>query len=200
MRLLKKHSHQFYFLRKKLISLIDNEIRNVRAGKNAYIIIKVNNLVDEIMVKKLYQAAQEGVKITLIVRGMCSIYSGSEEMSKNVEAIGIVDKFLEHSRIMIFCNNNKELYYISSADWMTRNLDHRIEVACPVFDPELQKEIRTIIDIQLQDNVKARIINDEQDNPYKRTDNPNQVRSQIELYNYYLQKSMAVEEAKVVRN
>lgn len=188
------------FLRKKLISLIDNEIRNARAGKNAFIIIKVNNLVDEIMVKKLYQAAQEGVKITLIVRGMCSIYTGSEEMSKNVEAIGIVDKFLEHSRIMIFCNNDKELYYISSADWMTRNLDHRIEVACPVFDPELQKEIRTIIDIQLQDNVKARIINDEQDNPYKRTDNPNQVRSQIELYNYYLRKSMAVDEARVMRS
>lgn len=188
------------FLRKKLISLIDNEIKNARAGKNAYIIIKVNNLVDEIMVKKIYQAAQEGVKITLIVRGMCSIYTGSEEMSKNVEAIGIVDKFLEHSRIMIFCNNDKELYYISSADWMTRNLDHRIEVACPVFDPELQKEIRTIIDIQLQDNVKARIINDEQDNPYKRTDNPNQVRSQIELYNYYLQKSMAVDEARVMRS
>ena len=183
------------FMRKKLLKLIDNEIKNAHAGRNAYIILKVNNLVDETMVRKLYQAAHEGVKITLIVRGMCSIYTGSEEMIKNLEAIAIVDKYLEHSRIIVFCNNDKELYYISSADWMTRNLDHRIEVACPVFDPDIQKEIRKIIDMQLQDNVKARIINDEQNNPYKRTDSTYQLRSQIELYNYYLQKSLVAENA-----
>jgi len=154
------------FMRKRLIALIDKEIKNARLGRNAYIIIKVNNLVDQTMVKKLYQAANEGVKITLIVRGMCSIFTGSESFSNNIEAISIVDKYLEHSRIFIFCNNNKDLYYISSADWMTRNLDHRVEVSCPIFDPEIKKEIRKIIDTQLQDNVKARIISDEQNNPY----------------------------------
>jgi polyphosphate kinase len=184
------------FMRKRLIALIDREIKNVRIGRNAFIIVKVNNLVDQTMVKKLYQAANEGVKITLIVRGMCSIFTGSESISKNIEAISIVDKYLEHSRIFIFCNNDKELYYISSADWMTRNLDHRVEVSCPIFDPEIKKEIRKIIDTQLQDNVKARIISDEQNNPYKRTDNPRMVRSQIELYNYYLQKSLESEKVE----
>jgi polyphosphate kinase len=181
------------FMRKRLIALIDKEIKNARTGKNAYIILKVNNLVDQTMVKKLYQAANEGVKITLIVRGMCSIFTGSESFSKNIEAISIVDKYLEHSRIFIFCNNDKELYFISSADWMTRNLDHRVEVSCPIFDLAIKKEIRKIIDTQLQDNVKARIISDEQNNPYKRTDNSHMVRSQIELYNYYLQKSLSSE-------
>lgn len=173
------------YMRKRLVKLIDNEIKNARAQHPAYIILKINNLVDSDMIKKLYQANNAGVKIKLIVRGICSLIPGIPGMSENIEAISIVDRFLEHSRIFIFCNNNKELYYISSADWMTRNLDHRIEVACPIYDKNMQKELRIIIDTQLRDNVKARIIDKEQNNEYKTDNSGKEVRSQIELYNYY---------------
>ncbi|MDP4273824.1 MAG: polyphosphate kinase 1, partial [Bacteroidota bacterium] len=173
------------YMRKRLVKLIDNEIKNATAKRPAYIILKINNLVDSDMIKKLYQANNAGVKIKLIVRGICSLIPGIPGMSENIEAISIVDRFLEHSRIFVFCNNNKELYYISSADWMTRNLDHRIEVACPIYDKDMQKELRTIIDTQLRDNVKARIIDKEQNNEYKSDNSGKHVRSQIELYNYY---------------
>ncbi len=172
------------YMRSKLFKLIDNEIANARHHKDAYIIVKINNLVDEKMVKKLYEANNAGVKIKLIVRGTCCIQTGIPGLSQNIEAISIVDKFLEHSRIFIFCNNNSELYYLSSADWMTRNLEHRVEVACPIFDPDIKKELRKILEIQLCDNVKARILNDLQDNQYLRNEAP-PVRSQMTLYQYY---------------
>jgi polyphosphate kinase len=173
------------YMRRRFYNLIDNEIKNALVGKNAYIIVKINNLIDPEMVKKLYQANNAGVKIKLIVRGTCSIVPGVKGFSENIEAFSIVDRYLEHSRIFVFCNNNKELYYISSADWMTRNLDHRIEVACPIFDPLIQKELRTIIDMQLKDNVKCRILNASQDNTYKVDDTGKKFRSQAELYKYY---------------
>ncbi|MFW5820307.1 MAG: polyphosphate kinase 1 [Bacteroidota bacterium] len=175
--------------RQKLMSLINNEIKNAQEGKDAYIQLKLNSLVDEKMIHKLYEANNAGVKITLIVRGICSLIPGVPGQSENIEAISIVDKFLEHSRIFVFANGGDELYYISSADWMTRNLDHRIEVSSPVFDKDLQKELKDIINIQLNDNVKARVIDEKQSNNYKNNHSPKQVRSQIELYKYY--KSMS---------
>jgi polyphosphate kinase len=173
-------------MRKKLYKHIDEEIKNATAGKPAYIILKINNMVDKDIINKLYQASSSGVKIKLIIRGTCSLLPGIPGLSENIEAISIVDKYLEHSRIFIFCNKGKELYYISSADWMPRNLDRRIEVAAPIYDKALQKEIRDIIDIQLKDNVKARILNSLQDNPYiPKKDNEPKFRSQIETTKYY---------------
>jgi polyphosphate kinase len=173
------------FMRRKLVKLIDNEIKNAREGKDAYIILKINNLVDPDMISKLYQANCHGVKIKLIVRGICSLIPGIPGLSENIEAISIVDKYLEHARIFVFCNNNEEKYYISSADWMTRNLDTRIEVASPIYDPELQKELKTLIGIALKDNVKARIIDLNHTNAYKKNDSDTPVRSQFEIYKYY---------------
>jgi polyphosphate kinase len=173
------------YMRNKLVSLIDNEIKNARAGRNAYIILKINNLVDNDMINKLYKASQNGVKIKLIVRGICCLIPGVPGLSENIEAISIVDKYLEHSRIFIFCNNNDEKYYISSADWMPRNLDNRVEVASPVYDKKIQCELRDIIEIALHDNTKARIIDQDQSNIYKRNGSPEVKRSQFQIYEYY---------------
>ena len=173
------------YMRKRIYALIDNEIKNARSGKTAYIILKINSLVDTDMIRKLYQASAAGVRIKAIIRGMCSLIPGVPGLSENIQVVSIVDKFLEHTRVFVFCNNRKELYFISSADWMPRNLDHRIEVAAPVYDPDIQKEIKTMLNIQLKDNVKARIINESQDNQYKTIKNSRPVRSQMELLNYY---------------
>ncbi len=169
------------FMRNKLITLIDNEILNAKQGREAYIILKINNLVDRKMILRLYAASQAGVKITLIVRGICSLKPGIPGLSDSIYGIRIVGRFLEHTRIHIFCNGGNEKYYISSADWMPRNLDHRVEVGCPVFDPDIQKELRDLIHLTLSDNVKARIINEAQDNQYVKNDKP-AIDSQIELY------------------
>ncbi len=171
--------------RKKMYRLIDNEIKNADAGKEAYIILKINSLVDKEIIYKMYQANNHGVKIKIIIRGICSLIPGVPGMSENIEAISIVDKFLEHSRIIIFCNGGDELYYISSADWMTRNLDRRIEITCPIYDKDIKNEIRNMIELQLKDNTKARIINIHQDNPYVKSDTQPPIRSQEELYKYY---------------
>jgi polyphosphate kinase len=142
------------------------------------------------MIMKLYQANNAGVRIQLIVRGICSLIPGIKGMSENIEAISIVDKYLEHSRIFVFANGGDELYYLSSADWMTRNIDHRIEVSTPVFDRDLQQELRHIIDTQLRDNVKARIIDERQSNHYKSGNTERPVRSQVELTKFYTQMSL----------
>lgn len=177
------------FQRIRLSELIDREIRNSEEGKAAYIILKINSLVDEDMVHKLYEANNAGVSIKLIVRGICSLIPGIPGQSENIEAISIVDKYLEHARIFVFGNNGDEKYYISSADWMTRNIDNRIEVTAPVYDKDIQKELMDIIRIQLKDNVKARIINEKQTNEYKKTSSGKSIRSQIELNHYYKAKS-----------
>lgn len=174
--------------RKKMYRLIDNEIDNAKSGKEAYIILKINSLVDKEIIYKLYQANNAGVKQKLIVRGICSLIPGVPGMSENIEAISIVDKYLEHSRIIIFCNGGDELFFISSADWMPRNLDRRIEITCPIYDRDIQDEIREMINIQLKDNVKARIINTTQDNPYVKSDSQPALRSQAELYKFYHSK------------
>ncbi len=174
-----------HFMRNRLIKLIDNEIINSREGKNAYIILKINNLVDSFMIKKLYLASNNGVKITLIIRGICSLIPGVPGLSENIEAISIVGRYLEHARIFVFCNNNHEKYFISSADWMTRNLDNRIEVASPIYDPAIQKELKKILDFELKDNVKARIIDQCQGNIYKKDDSAFSFESQFEIWKYY---------------
>jgi polyphosphate kinase len=173
------------YMRKRLFRMIDNEIKNAKAGRDAYIILKINSLVDYDMIQKLYQASMAGVKIKAIIRGMCSLIPGIEGLSDNIKVISIVDKFLEHSRVFVFCNNHKELYYISSADWMPRNLDNRIEIATPIYDPDIQKEIKIMLNIQLKDNVKARIIDASGKNQYKSSNNSRKIRSQMELYKYY---------------
>ena len=171
--------------RQRIYAMIDREIENASMGLPAYINLKVNNLVDEGLIERLYKASQAGVKIRAIIRGMCSLRPGVEGLSENIYITSIVDRFLEHPRVMIFCNNNNEELYISSADWMTRNLDYRIEVGAPVLDPILRDRIRTIFKIQESDNQKARIIDADQTNEYVpyQADAP-KIRSQIEIHRY----------------
>lgn len=173
-----------FSMRNFFIRLIQQEIRNVREGKEAWIIIKLNNLVDEIIIRKLYKASQEGVKVKLLVRGICVLVPGVPGLSENIEGTGIVDRFLEHSRVLVFCNGGDPQYYITSADWMVRNFDNRIEVACPVFDPAIREEIRAMLELQMADNVKARIIGHKEHNVYK-TSPGDPVRSQTETYRYF---------------
>jgi len=177
-----------FFLRNKIILLIENEIRNAKAGKKAFIYLKLNNLTDSEIIDYLYEASQAGVKIRLIVRGMLSLIPQIKKLSEKIEAIGIVDRFLEHSRYFIFCNGGDDQIYISSADLMTRNLDHRIEVTCPVYDKNIKCEIRKIFDIQWEDNVKARIFDASQSNTFVKPGKNASNQSQIEVYKW-LKKS-----------
>jgi polyphosphate kinase len=172
-----------FFLRNKLISLIENEIKNSEEGKKAFIYLNLNNLTDSEIIQYLYKASCAGVIIKIIIRGMCSLIPGIKNVSENIEAIGIVDRFLEHSRFFIFHNNGNEHIYISSADLMPRNLDHRIEVTCPIFDKAIKCEILKVFEIKWNDNVKARIIDHSQSNKF--VDNgKTKNRSQLEVYNY----------------
>lgn len=178
-----------YSVRKHFIRLLNSEIRHARAGKNAWAILKMNSLVDELLVQKLYQASQEGVKISIICRGICVLIPGVEGMSENIQVISIIDRFLEHSRVFVFGNDRKPIVYIGSADWMVRNLDHRFEVVCPVDDPMLKNELIEMLNIQLADNCKARLMNDKATNVYKKpADGEKPLRSQLEIYNYFQQK------------
>ena len=173
--------------RKRIYSMIDREIEHAKTGFPAYINLKVNNLVDSGLIEKLYEASQAGVRIRAIVRGMCALRPGVPELSENIYITSIVDRFLEHPRVMVFCNNNNPELYISSADWMTRNLDYRIEVGAPVLDPTLRDRIMTIFRIQCNDNQKARVIDSEQQNNYAIADSgaeAPEVRSQIAIQQY----------------
>ena len=170
-------------MRQKLIKLIDNEISNARNGKQAYMIIKLNNLVDEEIIKKLYKASNAGVKIKLMVRGMFSLIPQVKGLSENIQAKRLVDKFLEHTRLFVFCAGGEEKYYLSSADWMGRNLDHRVEVACPIYDKKIQREIKDFLNLQWQDNVKASIVNSDLGSKRDAVTQP-AVRAQYEIYAY----------------
>lgn len=173
-----------FTMRYKFVSLIENEILSAQAGKEAYIILKMNSLEDKNMIKLLYEASQKGVHIQLLIRGICSLVPGIKGQSENIEVTSILDRFLEHGRIYIFANGGDEKLYIGSADWMTRNLSHRIEVVTPILDKDHFKTIRDIIDIELSDNVKARIIDAKQKNEYVRNDKE-KVRSQYATYEYF---------------
>lgn len=167
--------------------LIKNEIEAAKMGKEAFIKLKMNSFTSYKMIDKLYEASRAGVKIQLIVRGICCLIPGVPGMSENIEAISIVDKFLEHPRLFIFGNGGDPKVYISSADWMSRNLDYRVEVGCPIYDPEVKQEILETFAISWSDNVKARLFNEAQDNSYRETSKP-EVRSQFEVYDYYKKK------------
>ncbi len=167
--------------------LIDNEIANAIVGKEAYIRIKMNSFTSYKMVDKLYEASRAGVKVQLIIRGICCLIPGVEGMSENIEAISVVDKFLEHPRLFIFSNDGNPKVYISSADWMTRNLDYRVEVGCPIYDEDVKQEMLETFDISWNDNIKARVFSGKHDNAYRDGDKP-KVRSQFALYDYYAKK------------
>jgi len=171
-------------LKEKFISLIKREISYAQEGKPASMTLKMNSLQDKEMIDLLYEANNAGVKIKMIIRGSCSLVPGIKGQSENIEAISIVDRFLEHSRIYIFHNNGQQEVYLSSADWMVRNLHFRVETLVPVFDPEIAKTINTCMFIQLSDNVKSRIIDESHQNVYKKNENDIAVRSQMETYFY----------------
>jgi len=175
-------------MRNFFVKMLNAEIKNAKAKKDAWVILKLNNLVDQKIAKKLCEASQAGVKIKLIIRGICVLVPGIKGQSENIEAVSIVDKFLEHSRIMVFCNGGNEKYFITSADWMIRNFDHRIEVACPIHDKEIQKELLTLLQIQLKDNTKARLISDKRPNQYRADSGTLKIRSQEETYRYFKNK------------
>lgn len=170
--------------RQKIYDLIEREIKVANSGKRAYIILKMNSLTDEDMVAKLYDANNAGVKINLIIRGMCCLVPGVAGFSENIEVISIIDRFLEHARVWIFGNNGNEEIFLTSADLMARNLDHRVEVGFPILDPLVKSEIRDIIDIQLKDNTKAREINQLNNNRYKRSRGKVENRAQTDIYTY----------------
>ncbi len=175
-------------LRDGLMAKIDREIAHAKKKKKAHVILKMNSLEDHQMIEKLYEASQAGVKIQLIVRGICSLVPNFEGFSDNIEVISIVDRFLEHARVFIFHNDGKDEMYLSSADWMVRNLSHRVETTFPIFDKNIKKIIRHAIDLQLNDNVKARWINSENYNQYKNESSEDiSIRCQTETY-YYLRQ------------
>lgn len=176
-----------HFTQNKLFDLIDNEIENVKHGKLGSIKLKMNSISSYKMIDKLYEASNAGVKIQMVVRGICCLIPGIKGMSENIEVISIIDKFLEHTRLYIFGNDNNPKVYISSADWMTRNIDNRVEVSCPILQEDIKQELIDIFDICWNDNVKARLINSENTNEYRKNELP-LVRTQFETYNYYLNK------------
>jgi len=175
-------------LREKLIDLIDKEIKNAKAGKPAKIILKMNSLQDQKMILKLYEASSTGVKIKLLIRGICCLIPGIKKVSANIEVRSIVDRYLEHSRVFVFHNNGNEKVYLSSADWMVRNLSYRIEVAFPIYDDTIRQEILDFIDIQLKDNVKARLLDAKQLNEYYKNDSDIAHAAQLETYFYLKRK------------
>ncbi len=175
-------------MRKQLLLLISNEIRNAKSGKPAAITLKLNSLSDEVLIAKLTEAAKVGVEIKMVVRSIFCMLTENKKNKIPVQAISIVDEYLEHSRVMIFHNNGNEKTFISSADWMVRNIDHRIEVACPILDLDIKEELKNIIQIQLADNIKARKLDNELSNQYVNPRNTKKIRSQVETYNSLFKK------------
>jgi polyphosphate kinase len=177
-----------HYTRKGFSKLIENEILNAKKGLPAYIHLKMNSLSDKKMIDKLYEASNAGVKIQLIVRGICSLVPQESGMSENIEAISIVDRFLEHSRVYIFCNNNDPKVFISSADFMTRNLDERVEVTCPIYDEDIKQELIETFEIGWKGNYKTRIQSKDLSNKYREYNGEDKFHSQNEMYKYYQKK------------
>ncbi|WP_289027880.1 polyphosphate kinase 1 [uncultured Paraglaciecola sp.] len=170
--------------RTKIQLLVRQEIQNANEGLKSGIILKINNLDDKLLIDDLYKASQAGVKIKAIIRGMCSLVPGVKGVSENISIISVVDRFLEHPRVLVFENAGDPKVFISSADWMTRNMDFRIEVGCPIYDTDLKAKVIDILNMQLRDTLKARVINEKQTNPYVARGNRKKLRSQIETYKY----------------
>jgi polyphosphate kinase len=179
-----------HYSRTKFTKLIDREINNAKEGKTAFMKLKMNSLSDFSMIDKLYEASAAGVKIQLIIRGICSLIPNKKGLSENIEAVSIIDNYLEHSRLYIFGNNDQPEVYISSADFMTRNLDGRVEVTCPIYDEDIKKELIESFEIGWKGNVKARLQSEKLDNKYKpRSENEALFRAQLEAYKFYERKS-----------
>jgi polyphosphate kinase len=177
-----------HYTRSRFNKLIDREILNALSGREAYIKLKMNSISDFKMTDKLYEASKAGVKVQLIIRGICCLIPGVKGLSENIEAISIVDNYLEHSRIYIFGNAGEPEVYISSADFMTRNLDARVEVTCPIYDKDIKKELIETFEIGWKANVKARIHSAELQNIYRNRGDEKPFRAQLEMYNYYQNK------------
>ncbi|MBW3843838.1 polyphosphate kinase 1 [Aeromonas hydrophila] len=170
--------------RRQLYRLIDNELANAKAGQPSGITLKINNLVDRDLINRLYAAGQAGVPIQMIIRGMCALRPGVPGLSDNIKVISIIDRFLEHPRVMVFHNKGNPQLYISSADWMSRNIDGRIEVGTPIYDERLKQRILDILELQLSDTCKARVIDADQKNEYVKRGNRRKIRSQVAIYDY----------------
>ena len=170
--------------RRQLYRLIDNELANAKAGQPSGITLKINNLVDRDLINRLYAAGQAGVPIQMIIRGMCALRPGVPGLSDNIRVISIIDRFLEHPRVMVFHNKGNPQLYISSADWMSRNIDGRIEVGTPIYDERLKQRIMDILELQLSDTCKARVIDADQQNEYVKRGNRRKIRSQVAIYDY----------------
>jgi polyphosphate kinase len=173
-----------------LRTLIDHEIMAAKRGRPAEICLKLNSIQDEGFIQHLYRASEAGVKIRLIVRGICCLIPGDPRFSSNIEAISIVDRFLEHARVFIFLNGGQHKIYLSSADWMTRNLHYRIETAFPIYDEGIKKTILDLIEIQWQDNQRSRIMDTQQTNFFRQTNEAIPIRAQYETYAYLKRKAM----------
>ncbi|WP_130733700.1 polyphosphate kinase 1 [Flavobacterium sp. J27] len=189
-----RYKHLFvspHYTRSKFIKLIDREIMNALSGKEAYIKLKMNSVSDFKMIDKLYEASHAGVKIQMIIRGICCLIPGKKGLSENIEAISIVDNYLEHSRVYIFSNNNNPEIYISSADFMTRNIDARVEVTCPIYDEDIKTELLETFDIGWKANVKARLQSENLKNEYRKIAGEKPFRAQLEMYHYYKEKMEA---------
>ncbi|WP_339058619.1 polyphosphate kinase 1 [Aeromonas jandaei] len=170
--------------RRQLYRLIDNELSNAKAGQPSGITLKINNLVNRDLINRLYAAGQAGVPIQMIIRGMCALRPGVPGLSDNIKVISIIDRFLEHPRVMVFHNKGNPQLYISSADWMSRNIDGRIEVGTPIYDERLKQRIMDILELQLSDTCKARVIDADQQNEYVKRGNRRKIRSQVAIYDY----------------
>lgn len=175
-----------YSTRRKFSKLIDREIEHARQGREAWMTLKLNNLVDAAMIEKLYEASMAGVEIKLLIRGICSLIPGQPGMSENIEVRSIVGRYLEHARLMVFANGGDPEYFISSADWMTRNLDRRVEVSVPIRDPQLKSECAAYLALQMRDNAKTRIIDVDMENKFvKRRKGEPRVHAQMEMFDFY---------------
>ena len=172
-----------HYTKTTFLSLIDREIALAKEGKEAFLKLKMNGLTNEEMIEKLYEASQAGVKIQMIVRGVCGLLPQVQGLSENIEVISIVDRFLEHSRLYIFGNDGNPLYYISSADWMSRNLNNRVEVSCPIYQKDIQQQLWDTFHLAWNDRAKARIIDKDQQNAYRSQQQGQS--SQEAIYNYY---------------
>ena len=173
-------------MKKNILAMIQTEIKNKKQGKEAYIKVKINHITDEDVVRKLYDASAAGVEVDLLVRGNCALVTGIQGKSDHIRIHGIIDRYLEHSRILIFCNGGDERYFIGSADWMPRNLDHRIEVMAPVYHPVVRAELKRIVEWGMMDNRKGRIVDGTGHNMfYEGTEGAEAFRSQERLYDYY---------------
>lgn len=176
-------------MKQKFSRLINEEIKNKQAGKPAYILIKINHITDPVMVKKLYEASSHGVRIDLLVRGNCSLITGVPGVSDTIRINGIIDRYLEHSRIFIFANGGDEKMFIGSADWMPRNLDNRVEVIAPVYDPEIKADLKRVVEYGLKDTLQGRVVDGTGENRPWISEDKTVFRSQEELYKYYLNEN-----------